>query len=171
MKAQPTAKYWFVSQEDNSDYCECAKCAATDRAEDSPAGSMIKFVNEVASFFPEKMIVTLAYTYTQKAPIKIKPANNVLVMFCCSGNYNRSKPLSKQGIGSVLLPWTRLSRNIMVWDYYVNFKHFLFPLQNFNAIATDLRYYADLGLSGLFMQGNYYGVALLTNLKPLYYQR
>lgn len=165
IKVNPMAKYWFVSQEDNAENCECPYCAATDKAEDSPAGSLIKFVNDIASFFPEKRIVTLAYSYTQKAPKKIKPAENVFIMFCTSGSYNRVKPLKDQGIGNLLQPWLKVSRNVLVWDYYINFKHFLFPLQNFKAMATDLRFYADNGVKGLFMQGNYYGGGAFDELK------
>lgn len=161
----PNARYWFVSQEDNSSHCMCSQCSKIDAKEGSPSGSLIHFVNKVAEQFPDKKIVTLAYSYTQKAPKHVKPIENVSIMFCTSGNYNRVIPLSEQGLGDLLLPWTRVSNNVIVWDYYVNFKNFLFPLQNFAAMAANLKYYASNNVAGVFMQGNYYGGGAFDELK------
>ncbi len=42
---------------------------------------MIEFVNKIAREFPNKTISTLAYQYTRKAPVGIKPEPNVMVVF------------------------------------------------------------------------------------------
>jgi hypothetical protein len=36
----------------------------------------------VAAQFPDKVISTLAYQYSRKAPKKLKPASNVNIMLC-----------------------------------------------------------------------------------------
>ncbi|MEA3479281.1 MAG: DUF4838 domain-containing protein, partial [Bacteroidota bacterium] len=42
-----------VSQDDNTQYCQCEHCSAIDEEEGSPSGSMIRFVNAVAEQFPD----------------------------------------------------------------------------------------------------------------------
>lgn len=82
--ANPEAKYWSVSANDNYGYCTCPECAKIDAEEESPAGSVVRFANKVAARFPDKTISTLGYLYSRKAP-KTKPAPNVNIMFCSIG--------------------------------------------------------------------------------------
>ena len=63
----PAAKYWSVSQNDNRQYCMCDECRALDEKEGSHSGTMMNFVNQVAEQFPDYMISTLAYEYTQES--------------------------------------------------------------------------------------------------------
>ena len=94
MALQPNEKYWSVSQNDNFSYCQCEKCTKIIAEEGSPSGPIIRFVNEVATQFPDKIISTLAYQYSRKAPIVSKPAKNVQVMLCTI-ELNRSKSIEE----------------------------------------------------------------------------
>ncbi|MFT4093286.1 MAG: DUF4838 domain-containing protein [Niabella sp.] len=156
IKANPKARYWFVAQEDNADYCQCVQCQQINKQEGAAAGSLIRFVNDVAKVFPDKTIATLAYSYSQEAPKKTRPAENVLVVFCTSGNYNRIQSLASQGIQQKFVPWTALTRNILVWDYAVNFKYYQMPLPNFQAVADNVKFFSAYNIKGFFLQGNYY---------------
>ncbi len=89
----PHIQYWGVSQNDNDRYCQCDECSEINEREGSQSGSVIHFVNQVASRFPDKTIVTLAYHYSRKAPKFIKPAENVNI-FLCSIECNRSLPIA-----------------------------------------------------------------------------
>ena len=92
MDKRPEFDIWAVSQNDNFTYCQCEKCAAIIEEEGSPAGPIIRLVNEVAAAYPEKTISTLAYQFSRSAPTKTKPADNVLVRLCTI-ELNRSKPI------------------------------------------------------------------------------
>ncbi len=70
MAFQPDFDTWAVSQNDNFTYCHCEKCMAVIEEESSPAGPLIRLVNEVAAAFPDKTISTLAYQFSRQAPIK-----------------------------------------------------------------------------------------------------
>ena len=52
--ANPEAKYWSVSANDNYGYCTCPECAKIDAEEESPAGSVVRFANKVAARFPRQ---------------------------------------------------------------------------------------------------------------------
>jgi hypothetical protein len=70
LRANPAATIASVSQNDCFNPCQCARCAAGDQEEGSPAGALLRFVNAVAAEiepeFPNVAIDTLAYQYTRK---------------------------------------------------------------------------------------------------------
>src|SRR6185437_2655257 len=79
----PAASYWSVSQNDNDQYCRCDNCTALNKKYgDVPSGSIIYFVNKVAKAIPGKIISTLAYWYSRKAPQNISIEPNVNIMLC-----------------------------------------------------------------------------------------
>lgn len=156
IEKNPSARYWSVSQMDNYGFCECADCRAVDSIEGSPSGSVIRFVNRVAAAFPEKIISTLAYQYSRKAPSHVKPGKNVNVMLCTI-ECDRSKPIEADtSQGSFLLDlrdWTALTHNIIVWDYVINFSHVVMPFPNFQVLQPNIRLFAKYGVKMLFEQG------------------
>jgi coagulation factor 5/8 type domain protein len=157
MAAKPDAIYWSVSQNDNVGYCHCDKCAAIDKEEGNPSGSIIRFVNQVAEQFPDKMISTLAYTYSRGAPTKTKPANNVNIMFC-NIECNRSCPLENDSISASfrkdITDWSKIAKNIFVWDYVIQFKNLVSPFPNLRTLQPNLEYFVKHGVTGIFEQGN-----------------
>ncbi len=154
--ANPTAKYWSVSQMDNYNYCECPNCMAIDSIEQSHSGTMIRFVNELAGRIPDKVISTLAYQYTRSAPKITKPLSNVNIMLCTI-ECDRSKPIKEDNReGSFyhdLQSWTSLTNNIIIWDYVINFSHLLVPFPNLQILDDNLRLFHEAGVSMIFEQG------------------
>jgi len=153
----PEAKYWSVSQNDNRDYCTCEDCKAIDDREGSPSGSIINFVNQVADQFPEKMISTLAYEYGRKAPNTIRPHDNVNIMLC-SIEINRDKPITSDptsaDFAQDVREWGRIAKDIIVWDYVIQFNHLVSPFPNLHVLQPNLRFFAGNGVSAMFEQGN-----------------
>ncbi|MBP7513908.1 MAG: DUF4838 domain-containing protein [Flavobacteriales bacterium] len=156
MARKPAARYWSVSQMDNFNHCQCALCHRTDSIEGSPSGSIIRFANAVADSFPDKVISTLAYQYSRKAPKVTKPRPNVNIMLC-SIEEDRSKPIaSRAEPGSFtadLREWSSLTHNIIVWDYVINFSHLLAPLPNWKVLQPNLQLFRDAGVPMVFEQG------------------
>lgn len=156
IEANPSAKYWSVSQMDNFNYCQCDQCRATDSVEGSPSGTMLRFVNQLAARFPDKVISTLAYQYTRKAPAVTKPLPNVNIMLCTI-ECNRNVPIEADtSIGSFyhdLKSWSALTNNILIWDYVINFSHLLAPFPNFKVLGPNLRLFDHYGAAMMFEQG------------------
>ncbi len=87
MEQQPDAQIWSVSNNDNYNVCQCARCRHLDSLYGGPSGTLIHFINQVARRFPSKTISTLAYQFTRRAPQPVnghieKPDSNVNIMFC-----------------------------------------------------------------------------------------
>lgn len=157
MAAQPGKRTWSVSQNDNFSYCQCPECLKAIEEEGSPAGPVIRFVNRVAALFPDKTISTLAYQYSRPAPRLTRPLPNVEIMLCTI-ELDRSRPIAANPAGASFVrdigDWARLTDNIYLWDYTVNFSHFVSPFPNLRVLAPNIRFFAGHGIGKHFQQTN-----------------
>lgn len=153
----PGAIYWSVSQNDNKNFCTCANCKAIDDREGSPSGSIIHFVNMVADQFPDKMISTLAYEYGRRAPKTLKPRDNVNIMLCSIEAF-RDKPIAEDPTSADFVrdveDWGKIAKDIIVWDYVIQFNNLISPFPNLHVIQPNLKFFADHGVNAMFEQGN-----------------
>jgi len=161
LRANPGATIASVSQNDWHGNCQCAKCAAVEKEEGSPAGLMIRFVNAVAEDieeeFPHVAISTLAYQYTRKPPLHVKPRDNVIVRLCSIEasfsvplSHERNKPFRDDIVG-----WSKICDRLYVWDYVTNFRHHVMPHPNLRVLGPNVKFFADHSVKGLFEQGAY----------------
>ncbi len=148
----PNAQVISVSQDDNTQYCECENCSLIDKEENSHSGTMIHFVNNVANSFPDKTISTLAYQHTRKPP-KVKPAKNVLITLC-SIECDRSAPIEEKctDFAEDLIGWGKLTDNIRIWDYTTQFTNFLAPFPNLLTIQPNIKFFRDQHTKWIFEQ-------------------
>ncbi len=155
IREKPEAIYWSVSQNDNFDYCKCARCAASDARYGGPAGTLLAFVNAVAAEFPGKVISTLAYQYTRRAPVGIRPAPNVSVCLC-SIECNRGLPIEEgcADFARDVREWSALTENLMIWDYVVQFRSYISPFPNWHTLQPNLQLFRDHGVRMIFEQGS-----------------
>jgi len=161
LRANPTATIASVSQNDWHGNCQCAKCAAIEKKEGSPAGLMLRFVNAVAEDieeeFPHVAVSTLAYQYTRKPPKYVKPRPNVIVRLCSIEasfsvplDHERNKPFRDDIVG-----WSKICNRLYVWDYVTNFRHYIMPHPNLRVLGPNVKFFADHSVKGLFEQGAY----------------
>jgi len=152
-ESNPKAKVISVSQDDNTQYCQCDACEAIHDREGSPAGSMIDFVNKVATAFPDIQISTLAYQYTRKAPKHVRPAPNVLVTLC-SIECDRSAPIADkcEDFRNDLEEWSRITSNIRIWDYTTQFTNFLAPFPNLRTLKPNIDLFVENNAQWVFEQ-------------------
>jgi hypothetical protein len=153
----PEALYWSVSQNDNRNYCTCENCKAIDEREGSPSGSIIQFVNQVADQFPDRMISTLAYEYGRKAPKTLVPRDNVNIMLCSIEVY-RDKSIEEDPTSASfmqdVIDWGKISKDIIVWDYVIQFPNLISPFPNLQVIQPNLQFFVKNGVTAMFEQGN-----------------
>jgi len=154
---KPEALYWSVSQNDTYKACECEDCKKEYEEYGGYSGAMVNFVNKVATEFPDKIISTLAYQYTRTAPENIKPANNVNIMFC-SIECNRSRSLTTDSLSASFRKdteeWCKLTDNIFMWDYVVQFRNLVSPFPNLRVLQPNLQFFRDNGMQMMFQQGS-----------------
>ena len=181
LEEDPTVNIVSVSQNDNNDYCKCESCqasdayystSATDPTQGGPAGTLLAFVNRIAEEledeYPDLVIDTLAYNYTQAPPKNIVPRENVCIRVCSirvcfmhpmtvcpehkgpNGNqWTRTKLFMND-----FLNWGKICDRIYLWDYTTNFRYYITPFSNFGAIRENMKFYHENGVRGMFPQGN-----------------
>ena len=181
LEADPTINIVSVSQNDLNEYCHCSYCLAsyakyTNNANDyekgGTAGNLLVFVNKVAEElekdYPDLIIDTLAYNYTQAPPKDIVPRHNVCIRVC-SIRVCFMHPMTecKDYAGPNGQVWTRTSTfrtdfinwgkicdRIYVWDYTTNFRYYIAPFSNFGSLRENMQFYHENGVRGMFPQGN-----------------
>jgi len=157
--ANPEVVYWPVAQNDSEVYCECDDCNKIIAEEKSPSGPVIRFVNEVAKQFPDKIIPTFAYQYSQPAPAVVKPAENVQITLC-SFTVNRSKPIAADTCANSsrfmkdLVDWGKISNRICVWDYTCNFSYFPAPYPNLHVLQPNIQLFAKNNVVDHYQQAD-----------------
>lgn len=179
LSRKPNTKIISISQMDNGVRCECKKCQALEAAEGAPSGSLIHFINAVASDlakqYPDLQIETLAYQYTQKPPRHIKPASNVLIRLCterCSSirpltDSNNQGCQDNQIFCQDMESWSKLTPNLYVWDYLTNFSNPLVPHPNLHVLAPNIRFFVQHNARGVFAQGGRPSIDTLNNFSRL----
>jgi hypothetical protein len=157
MQKYPEYDIWSVSQNDNFTYCRCNHCSQIIEEEGSPAGPLIRLVNNIAAAFPNKTISTLAYQFSRPAPGKTKPADNVMVMLCTI-ELNRSRPIETDSLSQSFVKditeWGKICKNIYLWDYTINFNHSISPFPNLHVLQPNLQFFYENNVRKQFPQSN-----------------
>ena len=158
----PGAKLVSVTQNDNSNYCRCEKCKAVDAEEGSPSGLLLRFINavadEVAKKYPDVLVDTFAYQYTEKPPKITKPRPNVLIRLssieCCQ-QHRYEHCARDMDFMQNLRAWSRITNHLYIWHYSTVFPHYLMPFPDLNELSADIPMYRRAGVKGVFVEGNY----------------
>lgn len=157
-KSDPSKTLISISQNDgNMTNCSCDKCKAIDDKEEALSGSIITFLNRLATRFPEKEFSTLAYTYSVKPPKNIKPLPNVNIMLCdidCMRELPLTGTKSGREFVGYMERWNKISDNIFVWDYGINFDNCVSPFPNFHILQDNIQLFHKNNVTKLFEQVN-----------------
>lgn len=185
MDASPEFDQYNFSQMDYYSNCACARCTAMNERYGTPGGTQFWFCNELAArtsaVHPDKLIGTLAYMYTEAPPVDLPIHPNVAVWLCHMFPSCDSHPIAtcerNASFKARAERWAALCKHLYIWHYIVDFAHYYNPFPNFRAMAADIRFYRDIGVEGIYLQGMgqsggggefsllrpYYGMKLLWN--------
>jgi len=162
MRDAPQHLIYSVSQNDWLNPCGCDKCGAIVEREGSESGPIIWFVNRVAEAvekeFPDKFVGTLAYSYTRKPCKTLRPRQNVVVRLCsiecCFAHSFVDCPENASFVAD-LKGWAAISPHLYIWDYVVNFSHYIMPYPNFRVLQSNIQTFRDNKAIGIMEQAAY----------------
>ena len=162
MTESPEYLIYDVSQNDWYNPCQCDNCQKIAKSFGGESGIIIWFVNQVAESvekeFPDKFIGTLAYQYTRKSPINIKPRSNVVVRLCsieCCFSHDFETCPENQSFLTDLKGWSAISPHMYIWDYVVNFSHYIMPYPNFYVLQQNIKTLQKNNSIGIMEQAAY----------------
>ncbi|MEI6578219.1 MAG: DUF4838 domain-containing protein, partial [Eubacteriales bacterium] len=162
-RENPNLICFYITPNDNPNYCQCPKCAALDKQEGSHCASTLNFVNRIANAvkdeFPGRTINMLAYMYTRTPPKTIIPAENVVIQIAAEDSYYM-KPYKESSprLVSDLTGWAAKKSNLLVWDYTTNHAHFNILYPNVKVAIENVKWFYENGATGIFLQGNGYDI-------------
>ncbi len=162
MRDEPGHLIYDVSQNDCHNPCQCENCQAIAKAEESESGPIINLVNQIAENvekeFPDKFIGTLAYQYTRKPCKTLKPRHNVVVRLCsieCCFSHDFQGCKENQSFVDDLTKWAKIAPHLYIWDYVVNFSHYIMPYPNFKVLQPNLQLLQKSNAIGIMEQAAY----------------
>jgi hypothetical protein len=178
LASDTTRNYFCFGFSDSTyDYCQCDACKAIVSTYGSISATYIKFMNDLrgkldtwlagdGSAYASRNIQLVMLGYHpgfQDAPTlnvgdndytKLKDgigllcaASDLDYRFPVSNSYN--EPLFKTRLEN----WKKITSNLYLWTYCVNFYEYLMPYNCFDAMRENYNYYASLGAKYIFDQG------------------
>ena len=168
LESNPDVNIVSISQNDYDYWCHCPNCAKIEEEEGAPSGTLLRFLNRIAEElvkdYPNIIIDTLAYKYTQKAPKLTKPHPNVCIRLCsisCCFTHAIDDPNCKQNkvFRDDLIAWGKICDNVHIWDYTTNFHYYISTFPNLDVIQKNMKFFADNSAVSMFPQGNSQGVS------------
>ncbi|MBR2509039.1 MAG: DUF4838 domain-containing protein [Lentisphaeria bacterium] len=149
-----------ISQNDNQRFCRCKNCnALAAKYGNTQSGLLLDFINEIAreirKEYPNIMISTAMYQYTEKVPSNIKPENNVLIVLTDTLSNVLHPHSSDQNryFRNLLQQWAKIAPNIRVWDYNITYtKPQEMPYNSEWTYQSDMKFFRDCGVKQLFTE-------------------
>ena len=159
LKQNPDVRMIDFSPNDGGTVCECAKCKEINDAEGTNMGALLIFVNKIADAvkeqYPDVNVSTLAYLDTVRPPKTIKPRDNVLVWLCTDSHSWRTQLLyvwETERFQSNLKSWHAVGAKMVIWEYPLDYHNLLSPLPNMPVVTENMRFYAEHGAKGIFLE-------------------
>ena len=168
LEKRPDAQYVNISQTDGTSHgCRCKNCLAVEAEEGSPSGPWIRFVNRIANDikedYPNVLVETLAYTFTEEPPKVTKPAENVAVCLCtssCCFVHAIDDPDCPRNatFADYVKGWSDICGHLRIWTYSGNFqavdngdKNGFAP--NFRVILQSVKFFIDHNVTAVYVEG------------------
>lgn len=162
LRENPNAELACVFKMDGGGMCQCPTCKALREAEGSDMACQLFMVNQVAAAvekeFPRATVDTLAYLDTIGVPKTVRPRKNVAIRLCndAVGSWvHPFTPAEQCDVAKLVRAWSAVCDRIYVWDYNVNFSHYLAPMPNMGVVAANIRFWIKNHAEGIMTQGAY----------------
>ncbi len=154
----PPPRVYDFTANDVSFSCQCEKCLALNKQEESEMGTLLHFTNRIAreihSFRPDLFISTSAYVNTLKPPRHVHPESNVIIRLCQNSNHIGlpiSAPENSQ-FAKLLSEWHKITPQLYVWMYSITYRGHGFPYAGELFLAEDARKLVENGVKYIFWE-------------------
>ena len=174
MEEAPSVEYFMFGRADNEDCrCRCQRCQKA-REKYGDAGIMIVFMNAIAKKLRQKFaekgkkfdkkLVTFAYLSTVEPPVKdgkpicrqVIPDEALYIRYApilANYAYGLEDEKQQEEIRRQIAGWSALTKNIMIWDYNVNYYDYFWYFPNLSYLKENMKTYQRMGAYYIMKQG------------------
>ena len=174
MEEDPSVEYFMFGRADNEDCrCRCPRCEKA-REKYGDAGIMIVFMNAIAKKLREKFaekgkvfdkkLVTFAYLSTVEPPVKdgkpickqVIPDESLYIRYApilADYAYGLEDEKQKEETRRQIVGWSALTKNLMIWDYNVNYNDYFWYFPNLSYLKQNMKTYQRMGAHYIMKQG------------------
>lgn len=154
-------------------WCKCPVCTkiyeeetwtnADGKAMKAYSATLVRMMNETGKLLDQKypgvQVGTFAYMSLDNPPGITKPGPNVHIQLPRL-RYDSCTPVDvsakNRAVYLAMQKWAEIAPNrFYIWEYGANFSNFLEPFPNTHAMAQNIKAYRKMGVTGLYIQGNY----------------
>ncbi len=162
-RKHPVVDTFPCSPEDNFEFCQCEECLKLDTgaltAEGIPNVSdrVMAFANAIAAGireeFPDKLVGVYAYNNYTLPPVRVKPAENVMVHITRM-NYDLLRLIPREAgdsssqFAELVEAWKRLVPHIYLYEYNPIYWAAGLPCPNYLEYAAAEKFYREKGALG-----------------------
>ncbi len=174
MEEDPSVEYFMFGRADNEDCrCRCPKCQRA-REKYGDAGIMIVFMNAIAKKLRQKFaekgkvfdkkLVTFAYLSTVEPPVKdgkpickqVIPDEALYIRYApilADYAYGLEDEKQTEETRRQIEGWPTLTKNLMIWDYNVNYCDYFWYFPNLSYLQQNMKTYQRMGAQYIMKQG------------------
>lgn len=174
MEEDPSVEYFMFGRADNEDCrCRCPRCQKA-REKYGDAGIMIVFMNAIAKKLRQKFaekgekfdkkLITFAYLSTVEPPVKdgkpickqVIPDESLYIRYApilANYAYGLEDEKQKEETRRQIAGWSALTKNIMIWDYNVNYNDYFWYFPNLSYLKENMKTYQRMGAHYIMKQG------------------
>lgn len=174
MEEDSSIEYFMFGRADNEDCrCRCARCQRA-REKYGDAGIMIVFMNAMAKKLRQKFaekgkkfdkkLVTFAYCSTVEPPVKdgkpickqVIPDEALYIRYApilANYAYGLEDEKQQESIRKQIEGWSMLTKNIMIWDYNVNYYDYFWYFPNLSYLQENIKTYQRMNARYIMKQG------------------
>ncbi|MBO4345688.1 MAG: DUF4838 domain-containing protein [Victivallales bacterium] len=146
-----------VDYHDHQQFCECDKCNEINAEEDTPGGTLYRFMNalsdDLSKDYPNLTLTTLAYGNSIKPP-KCKLRPNIVLRFAPIGMDFAASLLDEANENTMkhLRNWRQKQIPFFVWYYMGNFNDEITPHADIRGLEINMKILRDYGMRGAFIE-------------------
>ena len=163
LPAEYKAKWIRLTQNDKyDDFCCCEGCKALIRKYGTISGAQLEFINDIASAFPDYMVISSAYQLTQKPPENIRARDNVVMQPAFLSFIDLLRPISHPNNAEareMYEGWHNVAGKLAIYAYHRLYhisEAFPWPQCCYWNIAENMRYYYNLGAVKLYLESEFW---------------
>jgi hypothetical protein len=156
VQENPLRSNFMVMPQDNDLVCMCDRCKAKGNSKTNASPAVFSLLNKLAKQFPKQQFFSTAYITTQLPPqFKLEPNAGVMVSTMAFPKGVVIERSAASGtVKATFSAWKKVTDKIYLWDYAINFDNYFDAYPTLKIAQQNLKYYQQLGVTGVFMQGS-----------------